>query len=118
MKRWIRAAALTLGILGLASVAHAVPVTWTLSNVLFSNDGPSGVTASGSFKYDADTNTFSDISVTTTQGSFTDAVTYTRVCTDPGCSSVSSATELLLISADFSTDMSADQHMHIPYPHQ
>lgn len=51
---------LTAGIV--ASPAHAIPVTWTLQNVTFNSGG----TASGSFVFDADTLTFSDISITTT----------------------------------------------------
>ena len=41
--------------------AHADPVTWTLDNAVFDDDG----TATGSFVYDRDTNTYSDVSITT-----------------------------------------------------
>ena len=51
--------------LGVFSVsASAIPVRWTLTGVTFSDGG----TASGSFIYDADTNTYSNISITTTAG--------------------------------------------------
>lgn len=113
MKKWIRAAAFMLSMLGLGSFAQADPVTWTLSNVVFSNDGPTDVTASGSFKYDADTNTFSDINISTTQGVFTDATVYTRACIDPACPVVSSQSELLLISSAFTGDMTGLQVMRI-----
>lgn len=49
------------GILFAAS-AQAATVTWTLSDVTFSGGG----TASGSFNYDADTNLYSNFSVSTT----------------------------------------------------
>jgi len=49
------------GILFSAS-AQASTVTWTLTDVTFSDDG----TASGSFSYDADINVYSDFSVSTT----------------------------------------------------
>ncbi|MEO1574163.1 MAG: hypothetical protein AAFU65_04300 [Pseudomonadota bacterium] len=51
--------------MGLAPMAHAVAVTWVLQDVVFDDGG----TAFGSFVYDADTNTFSAINVTTTDGS-------------------------------------------------
>ena len=45
--------------------AHATPVVWYLSGVTFVDGG----TASGSFTYDADTTTYSAISISTTAGS-------------------------------------------------
>ena len=48
-----------------ATHTHAAPVRWVLQDVLFDDGG----TAFGSFVYDADTNTLSDIAVTTTDGS-------------------------------------------------
>jgi len=52
--------------LGLTSAAaSAIPVTWTLQGVTFTDGG----TASGSFAYDADTNTYSSVNITTTPGS-------------------------------------------------
>jgi len=67
-----------------AFAAHAVPVTWFLQDVAF-NDG--GV-ATGSFVFDADTATFSDINVTTTSGSILTGETYDSVLpVSPGNSS-------------------------------
>jgi hypothetical protein len=57
----------------------AVPVTWTLRDVVF-NDG--GV-ATGTFVYDADTNTYSSVNVTTTTGTARAGATYAFVCTPP-----------------------------------
>jgi len=52
--------ALFLGLsIFLSSVAQAVPVSWTLNDVVLSDGG----TVSGSFSYDADTNTYSDLNV-------------------------------------------------------
>jgi hypothetical protein len=62
----------------LPSIASADGVTWTLSGVTFTDGG----TASGSFVYDADTNTVSDINITTTEGTAFGGATYTGV--DPG----------------------------------
>ena len=45
--------------------ANASPVVWTVEGVLFDDGG----TATGSFTYDADTEIFSDVSITTTPGS-------------------------------------------------
>jgi hypothetical protein len=47
--------------MGIPIDAHAAPVTWTLDNVVFDD----GATATGSFVYDRDTNTYSAISITT-----------------------------------------------------
>ena len=52
--------------------AQASPVLWTLSDVTFNDGG----TAFGSFVYDADLNLFSDIVVTTTDGSIRTGVSY------------------------------------------
>ncbi len=49
----------------LAGAASAGPVTWTLSGVTFAQGG----TASGSFAYDADTDTYSSINISTTTDS-------------------------------------------------
>ena len=53
-------------LLALASTTvFAAPVTWYLSGVQFADGG----TGSGSFSYDASSNTFSSINITTTAGS-------------------------------------------------
>ena len=49
-------------VLTLSTPAHAI--LWTLSGVTFDDGG----TASGSFDYDADTNTLSSINIVTTAG--------------------------------------------------
>jgi hypothetical protein len=51
----------------------ATPVLWTLQGVTLTDGG----TASGSFVYDADTNTYSDLNITTTTGSARAGSTYT-----------------------------------------
>lgn len=55
-------AALTLW----ASPAGAVPITWTLSNVVFED----GSMAIGSFVYDADVGVYSDVSILTDRASY------------------------------------------------
>jgi hypothetical protein len=59
--------------------ASAVPVTWNLLQVQFQDGG----TASGSFVYDADTNTYSNVNITTTAGSARPGATYAFVCVLP-----------------------------------
>jgi len=51
-----------------SSVASAQPIKWTLNNVIFSDGG----TASGSFFYDAETNTVSEVNIVTEGGDPTD----------------------------------------------
>ena len=73
-----------------ASLAIAAPATWTLSGVTFADGG----TASGSFAYDASTNTYSNINITTTAGTtFGTGATYAAL--NPGAAS--SATLLLAV---------------------
>ena len=63
--------ALTILILPLGS-ASATPISWTLENWVFDDGG----TASGSFVFDADTNAYSNISITTTLGSTLGGASY------------------------------------------
>lgn len=65
-------------VLSIPSVALADSITWNLSGVIFDDGG----TASGSFAYDAVTNTFSSINIVTTAGKTFGSTTYTGV--DPG----------------------------------
>lgn len=64
MKTWIWAVALALGLSLTAASAFAAPVTWNVTGTF-----AGGGTISGSFVYDADTNTYSAINITTTAGS-------------------------------------------------
>ena len=52
--------------------AQAIPLEWTLDNVVFSDGG----TASGSFFYDDDTDIYSNVAVTTTTGSVLTGTNY------------------------------------------
>jgi hypothetical protein len=77
--------------------ATADPITWTLSGVTFSD----GATASGSFVYNADTDTVSSVEITTTSGALFSGATYSGV--DPGFGP--SALQIVLVTnpslADF-----------------
>lgn len=74
MRRRIAELAALVCILVFAPLAaHAVPVQWTLSGFTFTDGG----TASGSFVYDADTNTYSSVNITTTAGSVLAGASYT-----------------------------------------
>jgi PEP-CTERM motif len=57
------------------SIALADGITWNLSGVTFDDGGA----ASGSFMYDAVTNTYSDIMITTTTGTTLTGATYTSL---------------------------------------
>lgn len=63
-------AILTLVLLPLS--AQATPILWTINGMTFDDGG----TGSGSFIYDADTNTYSNINITTTVGSVLPGDTY------------------------------------------
>jgi hypothetical protein len=60
----LKASLVTLALLT-AGAAHAVSFTWTISGLSFTD----GATVSGSFGYDATTNTYSPINVSVTGGS-------------------------------------------------
>ena len=71
-----RAVLLTLFVAALSAPSvSANPILWNLVGVTFDDGG----TASGSFVYDADTNTYSNISITTTAGSAFGGATYTLI---------------------------------------
>ena len=75
---------------GMAPRASADQVTWDLSGVTFSDGG----TASGSFVYNADTNTVSSVDFTTTAGGSFGGATYAGV--DPGFGP--SATDIVFVT--------------------
>jgi len=70
--RGLITAFLLLFLLFVPSIASADGITWTLSDVTFDDGG----IASGSFVYDALTNTYSSIDITTTSGSAFTGTTY------------------------------------------
>ncbi|MBJ7901507.1 MAG: hypothetical protein GC158_16675 [Cyanobacteria bacterium RI_101] len=65
-KKLVLLAALTTGAslssLALAPSAEAIPVNWALNGVTFTD----GASATGGFTYDADTNTYSNVSISVT----------------------------------------------------
>jgi len=67
--------AVVLALFGMAPIASADGVTWTLHDMAFSDGG----TASGSFTYDATTNTLTNINITTTAGTAFGGAIYTAV---------------------------------------
>lgn len=67
--------AAALALVACAPASWAMPIQWTLSDVLFEDGG----TASGSFIYDASTNAYSAISITTSGGSLTPNATFTAL---------------------------------------
>jgi hypothetical protein len=69
---------IVLVLLCVPSIASADGLTWNLSGVTFGDGG----TASGSFVYDATTNTVSNIDIVTTKGTLFGGTTYLGV--DPG----------------------------------
>jgi hypothetical protein len=72
-----------------APSASAGPILWTLENVTFNDGG----TASGSFDYNADTNTYSSIDIITNAGSAFSGAAYLAL--DPG--KPSSSTSLAVV---------------------
>lgn len=78
----------------LPSAAAAAPVTWTLQDARFAGSGPENP-FSGSFAYDADTNTYSAINITTRSGGGYVGATYSF-----GVNGTASRVTLLTSSGD------------------
>ncbi|SRR5260370_14498746 len=108
-----------LVLLCVPSVASADGITWTLSGVTFDDGG----TASGSFVYDAVTNTVSSIDVVTTSGTTFGGSTYLGL--DPGFSppmtvdivlvpdpSLSDFTGTMYLDLEFSTALTNSGGIH------
>jgi hypothetical protein len=85
----------------LSLTANAVPVVWHLDGVTFSDGG----TASGSFTYDADTNSYSAIAITTTAGSARSGASYNAL--NPGYLG-SGAEELVVVNSADGPDFLGD----------
>jgi hypothetical protein len=77
IRNMIAAAALLL-LVGAAPSAFADSATWTFTDVAFSD----GATVTGSFVYDATTNSVTSIDITTSAGTLSGGATYTSL--DPG----------------------------------
>lgn len=85
MKTTLSKTAFILALLfGACSAAVATPVLWTISGVTFDDGG----TASGSFIYDADTNTYSSVNITTTAGTSLAGATYNFAYAAPATASL------------------------------
>jgi hypothetical protein len=91
---------LSVAVIALATGANATPVTYVLNGARFDDGG----TASGSFTYDAVTNIYSNVNITTTPGTTrpTGAV-YSFVCgqDDPFCTGLSpNSTQVLFLTSN------------------
>lgn len=77
MKRLTCAPIMAAAMLVIPAVAFAVPVDWAVSGTY-----DDGGTVTGSFTYDRDTNTYSNIAITTTNGGTRSGAVYTAVHPD------------------------------------
>ena len=119
-KSILNATLLAAALLATPLVAHAIPVTWTLSGVTFTGGG----TASGSFDFDADLGSYSNVALTTTAGgSFGDSsyanaaygLSATYLSSNTGCGSACQLTLSLtfaseLTNAGGTSSLSADSN--------
>jgi hypothetical protein len=88
-------AALGVALSALSRASYAAQVTWVLEDVTFASNqvlgqGPHDGTASGSFTYDADTNTYDNVNITTTGSNLWG----TGTCSDAKCDTYIRATGL------------------------
>ena len=87
--------------IGIQLSASAVPLTWTLGGATFSDGG----TASGSFTYDADTNTYSAINIITTTGTVVTGATFTFICVAPCTGLAPGPGNALVLTASSSSNL-------------
>ncbi len=104
MKKLLASLALTLSMMGFASTANAVPIKWTLIDIVFDDGG----TATGSFVYDAETDTYSNIRISTTSGDVGTAANLQHRCTAAPC--IAFPADLIFMSAANQTNMT-----NLPY---
>ena len=104
MKKLFAATVLALGVLGFTSTANAIPIKWTLTDIAFDDDG----IATGSFVYDAETDTFSNIRISTTTGTLGTAANLRFKCTAASCAAF--PTDLIFMTSANQADMT-----NLPY---
>jgi hypothetical protein len=83
----LRGALIAIAVILSVPSGSAAPILWTLQGVTFGDGG----TGSGSFDYNADTNTYSSINITTTLGGSFSGATYLALDPGKGSSSTSLA---------------------------
>lgn len=99
MKKLFASAAVALSFLTFTATAQAAPLQWTLTDVTFDDGG----SATGSFVYDADSNTYSNIALKTTAGTAGAAAEFRTQCTTAHC--LSALPELLFIASANQSDL-------------
>lgn len=102
MKKLFACAAVALSFFAITSAAHAVPIQWTVSGGAFDDGG----TVSGSFVYDADTEVYSNVRLTTTTGTKGDGAEFRTKCTTAHCmTALTDFTEILFIASANQSDL-------------
>lgn len=104
MKQRLAATALAFSFLAISTYANAAPIQWTLQGTTFDDGG----TASGSFVYDADSDTYSNVQLKTTAGSVGAASEFRSKCTTPHCNAA--LPELIFVAASNQSDLT-----NVPY---
>lgn len=89
--------------LTLTATAYGAPVTYCLQGVTFEDGG----VASGCFTYDAATNTYSNVNISTTTGSLRAGATYSVVCgtSNPTCTGVTPSSSAVLYVTSTSANL-------------
>jgi len=80
--RMLRSISVAIAVAALSFPASAGPLTWTLTGATFSD----GATATGSFVFDADTDTFSNIDIVFTPAAGSPVETFSYLCVTSQCS--------------------------------
>ena len=106
--RGLAAAAAIIGLWLTSDDALATSVKWTLVNVTFTDGG----TASGSFLYDADTNVFSAVDITTISGTVVTGHTYAFTCS---CGPGEGPTVLFALTQAGNTNLSNVPFLWLPF---
>jgi len=110
MKKLFASAAVALSFLAFIAIAQAAPLQWTLTDVTFDDGG----TATGSFVYDADSNTYSNIALKTTAGTAGAAADFRTKCTTAHCGTFPS--DLFFIASAEQSDLTNVPLLDIELP--
>lgn len=103
----LASAALALSSLAFTAAAQAAPLQWTLKDVTFDDGG----TATGSFVYDADSDTYSNVQLSTTAGSVGGASDFRSKCVTPHC--INALPELIFVASSNQSDLTNVTYLDI-----
>ena len=101
-------------VLAISASAFAIPVTFTLGNVRFTD----GTLATGTFTYDADTNTYSAVNITTLPSAPNNGATFTFTCVAPCTGFTPNSTGVLFLTAASNSNLTGTTALNLNFAPQ